>query len=140
VLAEEAHAHHRRVPWQDPGVVRGEQRAAVRRHVLHALRPDAPPAVVEELEHREHRFRELFVEAPFVLVVVAGEPPRRDLRALPGAARQACSGARECLREVEPGVEALAQRAQERRDDVARPLLRRGHQAATPVAGVRPRT
>ena len=88
MLAHQGHPHHRGIPRHDPGVVRHEQRVAVRGHALDPLGVHAPPPVVHELEERQGGLRELLVVAPVVLVVAAAEPPDDRLEALPGVARQ----------------------------------------------------
>ena len=113
VLAQDRRRDHRAVPREDPGVVRHEQGAAVRGHVLHAGRGHAPPAVVEEVEHRLDQVGELLVEAPLVLLVVAVEPPQRRGHAVAALARQPGGAARQRLGQLDAGVEPLAQAAHE---------------------------
>jgi hypothetical protein len=106
-------------------VVRGEQRAPVRRDAVGALDPHPPPAVVEEAEERLDQVGEVLVEAPLVVLVVSLQPAQHVLERVAGLARERRSAARERVGQLESRVEPLAQAAHEgQRGGV-------GHAAAT---------
>jgi hypothetical protein len=109
VLAADRQAHHRRVPGQHPGVVRGQERPPVGRDVLHPGGLHAPPAVVQESEQGLDETHELLVEAPLVLGVVARQPPQRDPYLLARPRREDVRRVRERVRKLRAAVEPLAQ-------------------------------
>ncbi len=90
-------------------MVRGEQRAPVRGDVVGALDLDPPPAVEEEAEQRLDEVREVLVEAPLVVGLVALEPAQHVVDGGARVPRQRRGAARERLRQLEPGLQALAQ-------------------------------
>ena len=96
-------------------MVRCQQGAAVRWHVLGTSHLDAPPALIEELEQRQDELSELLVEAPFVLRVVPLQPACSRPNPLAGVTGQGDRGPRERLRQLQAGVEPAAKRPQDER-------------------------
>ena len=87
------------------------QRPAVRGTVADPAGLDPPPEVVEELEQREDRLRELLVEAPLVLVVLAPQPHHDRLHGVAKASRQRLGRGLGRGQGVEPGLDAVSQLA-----------------------------
>jgi hypothetical protein len=132
VLAQQRHRDHRRVPGQDAGVVRCEQRAPVGRDAVRALDLDPPPAVVEEAEERLHQVGEVLVEAPLVVLVVPLEPAQHTLERVAGLARERRGAARERVGQLESRVEPFAQAAHEgKRGGVAHAAATQSSSAST---------